>query len=253
LIKPEIKRMKRKLIITACIFLLIVVEASAQKGFVPVKELTTESNTLNYKLAGKQYYNTIIPSGTVFLYNDWEDGYVQLINGDRYDNLSLKYNIYLDELIEINNRSVTMIMLDKNTISEFGFYNQKNDEPTVFKKMYYPKNPDGDYYFNPLYEGNLKLVVRYRSLEEETGLYKDSYGIMRNTKYSSYQYYYVIFPDNRFEKFKLKRRSFVELFEGKEVKKEIRRILRRNDIFFRNDQQTIKAVQLVEEAFYSNH
>ena len=247
----------RKLIHTAIIFtgvlLLMVSGVHAQKGFVPEKKLTTESNTLNNKLAGKQYYNMVVPSGSVFLFNDWKDGYVKLINGDRYDDLSLKYNIFYDELIEINNRSVSMIMLDKNTISEFGFYNEQNGETMVFTKMYFPKNPDGDYFFNPLYDGNLKLVVRNRSLEEETNIYKDAYGIMRNTVFNIHKYYYLIFPDNHFERFNLKRRSFLDLFSGdKETKKEIRRILRRNQIFFQSDEETIQAVKLVEEKFYSN-
>lgn len=241
------------LIIFAGIFILLGTGAQAQKRFVPEIELTTESNTLNYKLAGKQYYNMVVPSGSVFLFDEWKDGYIKLINGDRYDNLSLKYNIYYDELIQINNRSVSMIMLDKSTISEFGFYDVLNGEPMVFTKMYFPKNPDGDYYFNCLYSGNLKLVVRHRSIEEETNMYKDSYGIMRNNKFNVYQYYYVIFPDNRFERLRLKRRSFVELFQGKEDKKEVRRILRHNHIYFRNNEETIQAVKLVEAEFFPSN
>jgi len=240
-------------IIFTGIFLLMVSEVYAQKDFVPEKKLTTESNTLNYKLAGKQYYNMVVPSGTVFLFNEWKDGYVKLINGDRYDDLSLKYNIFYDELIQVNNRNMSMIMLDKNTISEFGLYNEQNGKTMVFVKMYFPKNPDGDYFFNPLYDGNLKLVVRHRSIEEETSMYKDAYGMMRNSKYNTYEYYYVIFPGNRFERFRLKRRSFLDLFSGdRDTKKEVRRILRRNHIYFQSDEETIQAVKLVDEAFYSN-
>ncbi len=239
------------LIIVTGFSLLLGSELHAQNRFVPEKELTTESNTLNYKLAGKQYYNMVVPSGSVFLFNDWKEGYVKLINGDRYDNLSLKYNIYFDEVIQVNNRSVSMIMLDKNTVSEFGFYNEQNGETMTFTKMYFQKNPEGDYYFNCLYSGNLKLVVRHRSLEEETNMYKDSYGMMRNSKFNVYKNYYVIFPGDQFERLRLKRRSFVDLFPGsKETRKEIKRILRRNRIYFRTDEETIRAVKLVDEAFY---
>lgn len=239
------------LIVFTGLLLLLCSGVFAQKDFVPEKTLTTESNTLNYKLAGKQYYNMVVPSGSVFLFDEWKEGYVKLINGDRYDNLSLRYNIFYDELIQVNNRSVSMIMLDKNTISEFGFYNMQNGETMTFTKMYFPKNPDGDYYFNALYTGNLKLVVRHRSLEEETNMYKDAYGMMRNTKFNTYQNYYVILPGDQFERLRLKRRSFVELFSpDREQRKEIKRILRRNRLNFRNDEETIQAVKLVDEAFF---
>lgn len=241
--------MKQKLIILASVFLLMVVEVTAQKKYIPIKELTTESNSLNYKLPGKQYYNMIVPSGTVFLYNDWKDGYVKLINGDRYDSLSLKYNIYYDELIHINNRSLIMIMLDKDVISEFGFYNQ-NNEPSIFKKMYYPGTPKGEYYFQELYNNRLKLLIWSRSIEEQTSPYKDSYGILRSSQYNVHSRYYLVFPDGRFEKFNLKRRSFLSMFP--DDKKTVRHLLRKNHIFFNNDKQTIQAVKLVEETLYSD-
>ena len=241
--------MKVRLIIATSILLLGFATSEAQKKFVPEKQLTTESNSLNYKLPGKQYYNTYIPSGTIFLNNEWQDGYLILKNGDRYDNVSLKYNTFLDELIHINNRTVSMIMLDKNTIAEFGFY-RKNSEPQSFTKMTFTKTPKGEYFFNTLYSGKLKLVVWYRSIEEQTTLYKDNYGKLQNTRFNLYTNYYIIFPGNDFERFRLKRRSFIDLFPDN--KKDVRRILRKNHITFSYEEQTIQAVRLVEEALYSD-
>lgn len=241
--------MKVRLIIATSILLLGFATSEAQKKFVPEKQLTTESNSLNYKLPGKQYYNMYVPSGTIFLDNEWREGYLILKNGDRYDNVSLKYNTFLDELIHINNRTVSMIMLDKNTIDEFGFY-RENAEPQTFKKMVFPKVPKGEYFFNTLYSGKLKLVVWYRSIEEQTTPYKDNYGLLQNTRFSLHANYYIIFPGDDFERFRLKRRSFTDLFPDN--KKEVRRLLRKNHILFENELQTIEAVKLVEEALYSN-
>ena len=246
------KTSKYILIIITGIFLLLGTGATAQKRFVLEKPLTTESNTLNYKLAGKQYYNMIVPSGSVFLYNDWQDGYVKLINGDTYENLSLKYNIFLDELIQINNRSVSMIMLDKNIIQEFGFYHTIDGDSMVFIKMNSEKNPKEEHYFQLLHSQNLKLLILHRSVEEETTLYKDKYGYLRNTVFKPRTIYYLVFPRDRFEKFKLKRKSFLNLFP-KSRKKEIRRLLRRNRITFQSDEEAVQAVQLVEEMFYSGN
>lgn len=240
--------MNIKLIIVASLFMLIVSATSAQEEYVTVRKLTTESNSLNYKLPGKQYYNMIVPSGSVFLYNDWKDGYLKLQNGDNYDHISLKYNIYYDDLITFNDRTATMIMLDKNTIEEFGLY-QNNGELQVFKKMYFSNYPMGEYFFKSLYDNNLKLAVRYKSQEEETSLYKDAYGRLRNTSFKATSLYYIIFPDHQFKRFSLKRRSFVNMFS--QNKKTVRRVLRKNHILFKNEIQTIQAVKLVEEALFS--
>ena len=246
------KKLMYILILCTGIFLLNASVVQAQKRYIPEQVLTTRSNTLNHKLVGKQYYAMIVPDGSVFLFDEWKTGYVILDNGDRYDDLSLKYNIYYDELIHINDRSLNMIMLDKNTISEFGFYDVGGGESMVFTKTTFPQEQDEKYYFRQMYNGKLKLVVRHKSLEEQTLPYKDKYGLMRNTTYNTYTDYYLVFPENRFEKFNLKRRSFVDLFAGdKERKKEVKRLLRQNHIYFENNLETIRAVSLVEEAFYS--
>jgi len=240
------------LILFAGIFLLNASGLHAQKRYVFEKKITTESNTLNYKLSGKQYYNKIIPSGTVFLFDEWKKGYVTLVNGDRYDDVSLKYDIFSDELIEINNRTVTMIMLDKNTISEFGFYNSEDGDSMVFVKTHFEKNPEEEHYFQLLYSGSLKFLIQHRSFEEETTLYKDQYGYLRNTIFNHEATYYLVFPGNRFEKFKLKRWSFIDLFsDNKERKKEVRRLLHQNRISVQTNQDAIRAVKLVEERFYN--
>ncbi len=230
--------------IIAGILLLIGSDLAAQKNYKPERELTTESNSLNYKIPGNQYYNMIVPAGSIFLFNDWEDGYLTLVNGDRYDDLSLKYNLYTDELIHINNRSVSMIQVDKNTIAEFGFYLGDNKD-MIFRQMYFPKYPGGNYFFEILYEGNLTLGVRHRSMEEQTSTYKDAYGMLRNSVYNIHEYYYVIFPENQFERFRLNRRSFADVFP--DHKKEVKRLLRQNHLRINNTSEAIQAIKLVEE------
>ena len=73
---------------------------------------------------------------------------------------------------------------------------------------------------------------------------------MQNTIFNLHTNYYIIFPGDDFERFRLKRRSFIDLFPDN--KKEVRRILRKNRILFENEMQTIEAVKLVEEALFSN-
>lgn len=231
-------------IISTSIFALFFVGANAQELYKSWINLPPESNSLNHKLTGKKYY--IIPSskGSKCLTEQWCIGNVVLENGDRHDSLNLKLDSYIDEIIQYNEHVGSAIMLDKSTISSFSFAFE-DGHTEQFRKIYFDRYPKGDRYFSILHEGKLMVLLWYKTIDQKTTLYADALGIMHDSKYILTKSYYIVFPDNEMVKLKLKRRSFLELFP--EQKKQVRRIIRKNNIQFETEKDMIRAISLVEK------
>ena len=242
-------RLLNKPVLAIGLFVLICSFARAQKPYNVEVELTTESNTVNYKLPGKQFYPIYVPSGSEFYDDQWMRGYLILENGDRYDSLLFKYNTFRDELITLNNRTRIFIMLDKDAISEFGLY-ERPSFTKRFVKMDLDKIPKGEHYFYVPYSGKLKFAIWYRTLEETTSPYKDKNGFLQISNYKLGPNYYLRFPDGHFEKFKLKRRSLILLFPDQ--KREIRRMLRKERNWVKTEYDAARAVQQIEEKYYTD-
>ena len=229
--------------------LLVATFFSNAQSELTKDKLNTASNSINYKIPGKQFYSIYMPSGSEFFDIEWKTGYVILENGDKYDNIHLKYNTLKDEIITLNGRTSTMIMIDKDAVSEFGLY-QETGQVLQFKKLKFDKGTKDYIYFNILYEGNLELLIWQRTIEEKTSPYKDRNGYLQVSEYNLRPQIYLCFPDDEFERFRFKRGSFLSLFKDK--KKEVRKLLRQNNIHLRTQADYISAIKLIEFEYYSN-
>ncbi|MCE4562865.1 hypothetical protein INQ51_00960 [Maribellus sp. CM-23] len=238
-------RIQLRIIIT-CLLIFAGVQIHAQitiQGFT----LTTEANSTKYKLPGKQFYPLYVPSGSEFMDNKWQFGYVILENKDRYDSLRLKFNTYKNEIIWLHNRSMSMIELDKNVIKEFGFYSETGNLLS-FQKLHPGDDPEDTHYFKMLYDGKLKIAILHYTIEKKVSAYRDKLGFMRNTSFEMRTDNYLIFPGNDFERFKFKRTSFLNLFGVK--KKEVRRVLRQNQVRLSQEKDFIRAISVIEKELY---
>ncbi|MGD9994518.1 MAG: hypothetical protein AB7S69_14565 [Salinivirgaceae bacterium] len=59
--------------------------------------------------------------GNPFYGNDWFNGSVQLVSGEVYDHLKLRYDIYKDALHYYNPKLRRVVLLDKESVSAFWF------------------------------------------------------------------------------------------------------------------------------------
>jgi hypothetical protein len=229
---------------------LVVFTINAQEFYRSVKPVTTEGNTLNYKLSGRQYYFTSPLRGSVNFNDFWSVGSVILENGDRYDSVSLMLNIYTEDLIWFNSRTGSLIVLDKYAIKEF-ILDTENYEKMLFRKIYIDKMPKGEHYFNVFYEGEIKLLGWHRVTEVSTSLYRDFYGYLRDKEYVRQVNYFIMFPNNDIVKISGSKKSFVNLFP--EQKKTVRQIFRKNNIYLveKNRNEILRATKLIETEFFS--
>ncbi len=221
---------------------------SAQEFYNSPKPLTTESNTLNYKLTGNQYYFQSTLLGTVYLNEKWSTGSLKLENGDFYEKVPLKLNTFLEELVVYNQRTGAIFYLDKSIIDEFDMGLEHNSY-NLFKKVHLDKLSKGDHYFNVLYDGKVKLYLWHRTVDSQTSPYKDSYGFMRASRYEESNVYFIAFPDNSISRILPQRRSFLKLFPEK--KSTLRKAFRKNKVNFHPKMEgSIRAAQLVEKEFF---
>ena len=175
----------------------LIIEASAQEFYNSIMPLTTKSNTFNYKLTGNEYSFWSTLRGTVYLSDKWSNGSLKLENGDKYENVHMKLNAFLEELVVYNDRTGTIFYLDKSIVDEFNM-GLENNPHNLFRKVYLNKAPKGDHYFNVLYDGKVKLYLWHRTLETGTGRYIDDYGLTRASMFEQDNIYFIIFPDNSF-------------------------------------------------------
>lgn len=243
--------MKRtKIVAFPVVVLLMLLNASAQEFHDPRLPLTTESNTLNYKLTGRQYafYSTL--QGSVYLTDDWVKGSVILENGDTHEDIYLKLNTLLGELITYNERNGATMVIDKFIVDKFKMQSPESSS-VLFQKMYFDKYPKGEHYYNVLYENRLKLLCWYRTTEETTSLYRDKYGFLRDSRFNQESIFFILFPDDNLVKIKGTKRSLINLFPDQ--KRRIRRLLRKNRINFssKSTGEIARAVKLIEAEFFS--
>lgn len=235
-------------IIIPLIFLIST--SGAQEFHIPWKPFTTEANSVNRKLTGRKYHFNSTLKGTVYYNNDWLKGSIVLENGDRHDSIFMKYNTFIEELIIFNERTGAIYILDKPDVSQFEI-GTGNGSGKLFRKLYFDRFPRGERYFNVLYPGDkLKLLLWHKTNEEKTNLYRDINGLMRDSEFKLTLTYFLLFPDNDLIKIFPNRRSFINLFP--EQKKIVRRLLRRNSINLKREEDMVKAVSLVEKELFAD-
>ena len=186
--------------------------------------------------------------GTVYLNDEWSSGSLKLENGDRYENVYLKLNTFLEELVVYNDRTGAIFYLDKSIIDEFNM-GLKFNSYNLFRRVYLNEAPKGDHYFNVLYDGKVKLYLLHKTDEIPTSSYRDDNGYLRASVYKQSKTYYVVLPDNSFYRVSPKRRSFLQLFP--EQKSKLRKAFRKSGIHFFNELDgTVSATKLVEQELF---
>ena len=92
---------------------------NSQELYNSINQISTNANSLNYKLSGNRYLFFSTLKGSAYLQNEWQKGSVLLENGDQYEGISLKLNTLTEELAYFNKNTGDIITLDKFIIKEF--------------------------------------------------------------------------------------------------------------------------------------
>ncbi|MBC8005290.1 MAG: hypothetical protein H7X84_07430, partial [Verrucomicrobia bacterium] len=197
------------------------------------------------KLIGKRYNAPVYYRGPLYLHTDseWSNGTVYLSNGDSVANLFLKYNRLQDELIYYNQKNATSITLDKKQVS--GFVLSVGLQRVHFKKISHTRSSTRSGYYEVLYKGNTNVLARRGSELKICPSYMSNSGIKKDRQYVISDRYLIAGKENELLPIRLKRKSLLLKF-GEDKKKEVSRIIRRNNLSMKDEVSLIKAWKVLE-------
>jgi hypothetical protein len=191
----------------------------------------------------RYYYRSEIKP---LLFNEKKRSGSLVLNGRKYDNLTLEYDTYLDELIYSDRTKFfvdksLMIALNKDPVDDFKLY--FDNDSILFRHF---KSSDGvkfnlpEGFYEIVYDGNSKYIIKHQSfVTTEDGVYEYLYSPAG----------YVMVGEN-FSRVRSKK-GFVELFGEKS--KEIKKFMRTSKIHNRKmDKKQIASVLMFYDTVISS-
>lgn len=232
------------------IFLIISFQMFSLTGFGQFEEnqwkaVSEKSNTFKRKISGKKYIYKLTNKGTQFYHSDWLPGTIIFEDGEIIEDVMIRYNSYIDELVYFNNNIKSLLTVDKYLIKEFTVRSPLYGIQR-FRKMHFENSPEKEKYFNVLYEGEITLLARFATKEKKISVYKDKYGFLRDSELIQTETFYTYTLDNGFKKFIPRRSSFLKMYKNN--KSQVRQIMRRNRVNKFNIPQLKRMFFLIEEA-----
>lgn len=218
---------------------VIIFPASSQQYECNCSETDGSYNTyLLNLLISREYQNPISYYGGNQYFNSWTIGRVNLTNGATVNNINLRYNKFLDELLWLRTSDFKTGVVNKSIVKGFMIYDEDNQLQGTFvkKKIKTPGMDSINAYLQILAEGELSLYT-YRNVVRAISESR----IVDNTSY------YIFIDEDRYYTIRLKKRILLNI---PEIDSEIMKsIIRTNRITFRGDETNFaRAVKLYNEA-----
>lgn len=231
--------MKNSYLLFAFMFFLVNLRA---------QEYTTPEKQQNVKDLGSVGYKGVVSTynaayegikGSPFIFEDWQDGAVLQNDSILYKGLSLKYDAYKDELLYLNTRNNTPMVMDKNDITSFTLAGSDISSSKVFVKIPY----DGKKVFMQLiYEGKkIDFLKQYVKMLREAD-YQGAYNADRPyDEFVEGDSYFLRLKSGEMEKIKLNRNNIIKSFPDKQ--QELKSYAKKNDMKLNNEQDVIKLIK----------
>jgi hypothetical protein len=206
-------------------FLLLVTTTTISFAQTDKTLVGTEENLRNIsRLAGVVYttnmdglYEGI--KGTPYLFNEWKKGNIYLMDNTYINDVSIKYNIYTDDILYLNSKSGDSLIIDRSLINSFEITGDNSNNLLLFKEISLrPYKKDKSTFVKVLYDGKSKFIVKYTKTFIKAD-YKGAYSAGR--KYDEYiddQQYYIMKDDNTPAKIKLNKKSVTKVLSDKDDK-----------------------------------
>lgn len=168
-------------------------------------------------LISRQYENPIAGYRGGHYFNNWSPGRILLENGEIIENMTLRYDMYTDELLWQRTTDFQIGVVNKEIVRGFDFYGNNMQLTGSFVKKKLSLQDTRNVYLQVLTEGDIDLFV-FRNLVSAAGENRT----VDNTKY------YIFSGSDQFTQIRLNRKSLLGLpGAGKEM---IQNIIRTNHL-----------------------
>jgi hypothetical protein len=198
----------------------------------------TGKNFQPHKTIGNQYFK-----------NTWYLGDVFLVNGEVVTNRELAYNGYLDELIWKEVSKLSLVCLDKESITKFILYENNRNQRFVFRHLQGTlENQAGslDLFAQVIKDDSVEVYATRRiELDEKIEIEVEGVTIRNDKIINSAPVYILELPEHRFLILnKLNRKSFYNLFP--EHQAEIKLFLNQHHASLKTENDLLKIIRLLE-------
>ncbi len=178
------------------------------------RDTTDKQLMLNGRIWRNLFYNV---RGDQFLFTDSFLPGTLVINGKTWDNCSLRYDIYNDEIQTMSGNGI-IVQLNKEMISAFSI--KRDNKIYNFIKLEKDTLNPNEGYFNVLYSGSVSLLIKYQ---------KRVLSLAVDGKYDAFEQTKRIYMVKGGRMFTISNRhSIIQLFG--EYKQQIKSFLRSNKI-----------------------
>ncbi|WP_291404134.1 hypothetical protein [Daejeonella sp.] len=175
--------------------------------------------------------NAIDVIGSPFLNNEFINGKVTLNNGNKYENIPLKYSIFKDELYFKNPKDGSLLSFVV-PVKNFELLGLKyiNGLPAI-------DNFTDKTFYGLIADGKMKLLVKnYKTILEN----KQYNSATIEKKYEDIKSYFIL-KDGNMQRFKPSKKEFLMIFEDKNL--EIDSYLKKEKIDFKNNLDLAKVFE----------
>ena len=176
--------------------------------------------------------------GTPFLFDDWVSGIVILGNGETFNNVPLKYNVF-DEKLYFKNPKNNELLEFVQPVKSFKFNELKG--AGVFSKGFPAIDRfNSETFYDVLFDGKVKLLnKKYKTVLEvrpyNSATVEKSF-VDRND-------YYIV-KGNKIERIKNSRKDFLDIFSDKSA--QIDAFIKKEKINFKNNDDLVKVFNYFE-------
>lgn len=155
--------------------------------------------------------------GSPYFLNQWVQGRIEMVNGQNYDKVPLKFDAFSQNLVLRRDAMRDSIIVFPMQVKQFVLKAEDGAEWT-FRRFPMVKVKDNDLrdgYFLVLYEGKTSLLKRVSKVFKKAD-YKDPYST--NVRYDAYNNdfnYFVLRPDNTLVKVKKSKKALYDALDDK--------------------------------------
>jgi hypothetical protein len=208
------------------------------------QEKITE-NWNDEKIRGTRLVPYQAADGNPYLTEKFLPGEIEFNDGERIQDVGLRYSCYRDELVYFNKAISTQIVIDKTSLKGFSFIDE-NGMPRVFRKYYYDGFMSGFRFFEVLSDSDISLLVYRKVGLLICDVYRDDAGKQRNMSYQKEYSYFFYAPDRGFTFVRINKSSLLSKFD-KPDQILVKKVLRKNKVTVADESSFVKAWNLIKE------
>ena len=196
----------------------------------------TSGSKADNLLVFREYQNPVHNYRGTQFFNAWSQGYVILNNGEKVNNMMLRYDMFTDELLWLRPNDFVTGIVKKTVIKGFVITGDEAGESYFIKRSIRPPGMDTIRSFlQVLAEGDLDFLV-----------YRNVVKAVSESKTVDNTIYYIFTDDRSFTSIRLKRRSLVK-FPGID-RERMKNIIKSGKLNVKNELNFTQAVYLYNQA-----